>query len=129
MRPPGSERIPRFQLAPRTLLTFRFPHHYLGLLRHFLLIDKGDAHPEPGEDLEHPAERGQVQLHVVDLNDRALLCVVIYVAPQHLGRAARRRWSKLDEWLAGAKDGPQAGIAYDARSLRERPLTGAMPYG
>ena len=43
--------------------------------------------------------------------------------------SGRRRWSKLDEWLAGAKDGPQAGIAYDARSLRERPLTGAMPYG
>ena len=43
--------------------------------------------------------------------------------------SGRRRWSKLDEWLAGAKDGPEAGIAYDARSLRERPLTGAMPYG
>ena len=41
----------------------------------------------------------------------------------------RRRWSKLDEWLAGANDGPQAGIAHDARSLGERPLTGAMPYG
>ena len=43
--------------------------------------------------------------------------------------SGRRRWSKLDEWLAGARDGPQAGIASDARSLRERPLTGAMPYG
>ena len=43
--------------------------------------------------------------------------------------SGRRRWSKLDEWLAGAKDGPQVGIAHDARSLRERPLTGAMPYG
>ena len=43
--------------------------------------------------------------------------------------SGRRRWSKLDEWLAGANDGPQAGIAHDARSFRERPLTGAMPYG
>ena len=43
--------------------------------------------------------------------------------------SGRRRWSKLDEWLAGAKDGPEAGIARDARSFRERPLTGAMPYG
>ena len=43
--------------------------------------------------------------------------------------SGRRRWSKLDEWLAGAKDGPQAGIANDARSLWERPLTGDIPYG
>ena len=39
--------------------------------------------------------------------------------------SGRRRWSKLDEWLAGA----ETGIARDTRSLRERPLTGAMPYG
>ena len=43
--------------------------------------------------------------------------------------SGRRRWSKLDEWLAGAKAGPEAGIARDARFLGERPLTGAMPYG
>ena len=43
--------------------------------------------------------------------------------------SAGRRWSKLDEWLAGANDGPQVGIAHDARSPGERPLTGAMPYG
>ena len=43
--------------------------------------------------------------------------------------SGRRRWSKLDEWLAGAKDGPQVGIAHDARSLPERPLTDALPYG
>ena len=43
--------------------------------------------------------------------------------------SGRRRWSKLDEWLAGAKAGPQTGIAHDARSLGERPLTGTMPYG
>ena len=41
----------------------------------------------------------------------------------------RRRWSKLDEWLAGTRDGPQARIARDARSFQERPLTGGMPYG
>ena len=39
--------------------------------------------------------------------------------------SGRRRWSKLDEWLAGT----ETGIARDTRSLRERPLTGAMPYG
>ena len=39
--------------------------------------------------------------------------------------SARMRWSKLDEWLAGG----ETGIARDARSVRERPLTGAMPCG
>ena len=43
--------------------------------------------------------------------------------------SGRRRWSKLDEWLAGAKDGTETEFAPDARSLREPPLTGAMPYG
>ena len=43
--------------------------------------------------------------------------------------SGRRRWSKLDEWLAGAKNGPQAEIARDAPSSRERSLTGAMPCG
>ena len=45
------------------------------------------------------------------------------------GAGAGRSWTKLDEWLAGAEDGPQAGVAHDARALREPPLTGAMPYG
>ncbi len=35
--------------------------------------------------------------------------------------SGRRRWSKLDEWLAGAKNGPQA------RPLRGPALTGAVP--
>ena len=43
--------------------------------------------------------------------------------------SGRRRWSKLDEWLAGGTAGTETEIARDARSLRERPLTGAMPYG
>ena len=43
--------------------------------------------------------------------------------------SGRRRWSKLDEWLTCATAGIEAGSAHDARSLRERPLTGAMPYG
>ena len=43
--------------------------------------------------------------------------------------SGRRRWSKPDEWLAGAKDDSETGFAGDARSLGERPLTGAMPYG
>jgi len=42
--------------------------------------------------------------------------------------SGRRRWSKLDEWLAGAKDGAETGLARDVRSLREPPLTGALPY-
>ena len=41
----------------------------------------------------------------------------------------RRRWSKLDEWLAGATAGTETGIAHNARFHRERPLTGAMPRG
>ena len=43
--------------------------------------------------------------------------------------SGRRRWSKLDEWLAGATAGKETGFASDARSLWERPLTGAMPCG
>ena len=43
--------------------------------------------------------------------------------------SGRRRWSKLDEWLGGAKNGPQPEIARDAPSSRERSLTGTMPYG
>ena len=43
--------------------------------------------------------------------------------------SGRQRWSKLDEWLAGANDGTETEFAPDARSLREPPLTGAMPYG
>ena len=41
----------------------------------------------------------------------------------------RRRWSKLDEYLDGATDGPQVDIACYARAHRQRPLTDAMPYG
>ena len=40
-----------------------------------------------------------------------------------------RRWSKLDEWLAGAQAGVDTGISREARSLPEQPLTDAMPYG
>ena len=43
--------------------------------------------------------------------------------------SGRRRWSKLDEWLAGAKADTGIEFAPDARSLRELPLTGATPYG
>ena len=43
--------------------------------------------------------------------------------------SGRRRWSKLDEWLAGAEHGRGHGIAEGARSPQESPLTGAMPYG
>ena len=43
--------------------------------------------------------------------------------------SGRRRWSKLDEWLAGAEDGRGYGIAEGARSPQGSPLTGAMPYG
>ncbi len=43
--------------------------------------------------------------------------------------SGRRRWSTLDEWLAEAMVGPESGTTREARSLRERPLTGALPYG
>ena len=43
--------------------------------------------------------------------------------------SGRRRWSKLDEWLAGVPAGAETDIAFDGRAPRERPLTGAMPCG
>ena len=43
--------------------------------------------------------------------------------------SGRRCWSNLDEWLAAAQAGMETGIVHDARSIRERPLTGAVPYG
>ena len=43
--------------------------------------------------------------------------------------SGRRRWSKLDEWLAGGTAGTETGFAGDVRSFRERSLTGAMPCG
>ena len=43
--------------------------------------------------------------------------------------SGRRRWSKLDEWLAGAKEDPRHGIAKGTRSPQGSPLTGAMPHG
>ena len=43
--------------------------------------------------------------------------------------SGRRRWSKLDEWLAGAEDRRGYGNAEGARSPQGSPLTGAMPYG
>ena len=39
------------------------------------------------------------------------------------------RRAGMDEWLAGAKAVTETGFAHDTRALRERPLTGAMPYG
>ena len=43
--------------------------------------------------------------------------------------SGRRRWSKLDEWLAGAEAGREHGIAEGARSPQGSPSTGARPYG
>ena len=43
--------------------------------------------------------------------------------------SGRRRWSKLDEWLAGAEDGREHGIAQGARSPQGSASTGARPYG
>ena len=43
--------------------------------------------------------------------------------------SSRQRWSKLDECLAPARSSTETEIARDARSLLERPLTSAMPYG
>ena len=43
--------------------------------------------------------------------------------------SGRRRWSKLDEWLDGAKDDAQGVIGPEARSVPGSPLTGAIPYG
>ena len=43
--------------------------------------------------------------------------------------SGRRRWSKLDEWLADASAGTETRIVRDARSLWEPPFTGATPKG
>ena len=43
--------------------------------------------------------------------------------------SGRRRWWMLDEWQAGAPAGAERGIGRDAPSLREPPLTGAIPNG
>ena len=39
----------------------------------------------------------------------------------------RRCWSKLDEWLAGAKEGPER-VLVGAGAPRGSTLTGAIPY-
>ena len=43
--------------------------------------------------------------------------------------SGRRRWSKLNEWLAGAKDGPERRIADGTRLSQESSLTRPMPRG
>ena len=43
--------------------------------------------------------------------------------------SGRRRWSKLDEWLAGPTGGAESGILVDAGTSRGSTLTGAIPYG
>ena len=41
----------------------------------------------------------------------------------------RRRWSKLDEWLAGPTGGAESGILTGAGAPQGSTLTGAMPCG
>ena len=43
--------------------------------------------------------------------------------------SGRRRWSKLDEWLALLTDGAESGFLASAGTPRGSPLTRAMPYG
>ena len=43
--------------------------------------------------------------------------------------SGRRRWSKLDEWLAGGKDGLERGFMAGAPFPEGSPLTRAMPCG
>ena len=43
--------------------------------------------------------------------------------------SGRRRWSKLDEWLALPTDGAESGFLAGAGAPRGSPLTGAMPCG
>ena len=43
--------------------------------------------------------------------------------------SGRRRWSKLDEWLAHPTGGAESGIPAGAGAQQGSTLTGAMPYG
>ena len=43
--------------------------------------------------------------------------------------SGRRRWSKLDEWLAGPTGGAESGIPAGAGAQQGSTLTGAMPCG
>ena len=43
--------------------------------------------------------------------------------------SGRRRWSKLDEWLAGQTEVAKPGISAGAGTQQGSTLTGAMPYG
>ena len=43
--------------------------------------------------------------------------------------SGRRRWSKLDEWLAGPTEGAESDIPVGAGTPRGSTLTGAMPCG
>ena len=42
--------------------------------------------------------------------------------------SGRRRWSKLDEWLAVPMGGAESGIPTGADAQQGSTLTGAMPY-
>ena len=82
--------------------------------------DAGDAAPRDAG--AEPALRRASGL-VVPVGRKKTIAIAVRNA------SGRRSWSKPDEWLAGAKDDSEARSAGDARSLGERPLTGAMPYG
>ena len=43
--------------------------------------------------------------------------------------SGRRRWSKLDEWLAGPTGGAESGFLAVAASPQGLSLTGPMPFG
>ena len=43
--------------------------------------------------------------------------------------SGRRRWSKLDEWLAGPTGGAESGFLAGASSPQGLSLTGPMPFG
>ena len=43
--------------------------------------------------------------------------------------SGRRRWSKLDEWLAGPTEGAKSGFLASAGASQGSTLTGAIPCG
>ena len=85
------------------------PNHDLEFLVHVDLVDKGDTHPEAGEHLEHPAERGEFEPYIVKMNDRAAARVATNVTTEHLPARLPTVASHAVSDLRAARRNPEQG--------------------